>query len=119
MKDDSLSELIKRQDDTISRIEQIAEQLNILLQIQRNIGIKRQWFVCLPDNTINISNFIDAQSLYVDNIDGTQDVTLTFDNEPVSYIVKTGEGRFIPCIGAKTFTVSDECNVLAINKLIY
>lgn len=116
---DLRKELLTAKDDVIAKLDEVAKKISLLNDAIDNVGVRRQWIIAKAGNTCSLGNLLNPQSLYVDNIDGTSDVILQFDNEPISYQIKAGDARFIPCIGAKSFTVSNNCNVLAINKLIY
>jgi hypothetical protein len=116
---DLRKDLLCAKDEIVSKLDEVAKKISLLNDAVDNVGIRRYWIIAKAGNTYSLGNLLNPQSLYVDNVDGSSDIILQFDNEPVSYKIHTGEGRFIPCIGAKALVVNNDCSILAINKLIY
>lgn len=115
---DVFAKLLEATIEEIGKLDEMIKYLNAMEEIQAGRNVKRTWIIAQAGNTYSLGNFHNPRTLYVDNIDGSEDVTLVFDNEPVSFKILAGKGMFIPCQGVKSFVVDHDCRVLAINQSV-
>jgi hypothetical protein len=115
---DVTAKLLAATIEEIAKLDDVLKCLNTIQELQEGRGVKRTWFIAQPENTYSLGNFNNPKTLYIDNLTGDKDITIIFDNEPISFEAKLGFGTFIPCQGAKSFTVSSECRILAINQAV-
>jgi hypothetical protein len=118
IKVDVIAKLLAATVEEIAKLDDVIKCLNTIQELQEGRGVKRTWFIAQPENTYSLGNFANPKTLYVDNIAGASDVLIVFDNEPIMFKVKAGQSAYIPCQGTKSFIVSSECRILAINQAV-